>query len=378
MPVSAHQLNRATLDRQMLLHRQKVDVVEAVRRTTALQAQEPASPYIALWNRVRDFDPGDMDHAFVERSLLKAPLMRIALHAVTAVDYPSFQRAMLRTLRASRLNDRRFESTGLSIDEADQLVPPLIEFIAEPRDRGEIETRLAELLGREPDKHVFWALRTFAPLVHAPTGGPWSFRVGSPSYQAAPHDVEGDAAEVSLQQLIERYLEGFGPASAADFAQFAMQRQTEIRPALAAMSDRLVTIEGPDGAKLLDVPHGMVPEGNTPAPPRLLPMWDGTLLAYRDRGRVIPEEYRKLIIRRNGDVLPTLLVDGFVAGVWRAVEQGIEASAFRRLRDDEWEGLANEAAGLATMLRKRESTVYSRYRNWWKDMPYEERRLLPG
>jgi Winged helix DNA-binding domain len=40
-----------------------------------------------------------------------------------------------------------------------------------------------------------------------------------------------------------------------------------------------------------------------------------TLLAYADRSRVIPPAYRRLITRQNGDVLPTLLVDGYVAGV---------------------------------------------------------------
>ena len=47
-------------------------------------------------------------------------------------------------------------------------------------------------------------------------------------------------------------------------------------------------------------------------------VWDSVLLAYADRGRVIPPDYRKLVSRINGDVLPTLLVDGHVAGVWLA------------------------------------------------------------
>jgi len=48
-------------------------------------------------------------------------------------------------------------------------------------------------------------------------------------------------------------------------------------------------------------------------------MWDSILLAYSVRSRVIPPGYRKLVTRSNGDVLPTLLVDGYVAGVWRPV-----------------------------------------------------------
>jgi hypothetical protein len=376
-PVTARQLNRATLARQLLLEREPVAVVDAVHRTAALQAQEPVSPYVALWNRVAGFDPSDLDRAFEDRTLIKATLMRITLHAVAAADYSPFQRAMLRNLRASRLHDRRFESTRMTIAEVDELVPHLLDFLSEPRSRGEIEEMLADHLGERPDKHVFWAMRTFAPLMHAVTGGPWSFTVNAPAYQAAPPDSVWEDPEVALQELIWRYLEGFGPASAADFAQFALQRQTEIRPALKGMTDRLIAVEGEDGTKLLDVPGGPIPSDDTPAPPRLLPMWDSILLAYKDRSRIIPDEYRKVIIRVNGDVLPTLLVDGYVAGVWRPVDGGIEASAFHRLPENAWEGLAHEAASLRAMLADRDPMIYSRYKNWWVDMPNEERRVLP-
>jgi len=61
MSLTERQLNRATLDRQMLLRRESMEVVDAVRRLVALQAQEPASPYLALWNRLADFDPAELD-----------------------------------------------------------------------------------------------------------------------------------------------------------------------------------------------------------------------------------------------------------------------------------------------------------------------------
>ena len=87
-PLTPRQLNRATLARQLLLEREPLGVVDAVRRIVAVQAQEAASPYIALWNRVAGFDPADLDAAFAEHSVVKATLMRITLHAVAADDYP--------------------------------------------------------------------------------------------------------------------------------------------------------------------------------------------------------------------------------------------------------------------------------------------------
>jgi hypothetical protein len=376
MTLTARRLNRATLGRQLLLGRERLDVVEAVRRVVALQAQEAASPYIALWNRLAGFDPAELDAAFADRAVVKATLMRITLHAVHAEDYPVFHNAMVRSLRASRLHDRRFTSTGLSIAEVDAVAPQLLEFAARPRGKAEIEELLAARLG-EHQPRVWWALRTFAPLWHAPTGGPWSFGPRS-SFVAAPAQLPAERREESVGRLVRRYLEGFGPATAADIAQFTLLSRAAARDAVGALGGELEQLKGPDGSELFDVAGAPLPAEDTPAPPRLLPMWDSVLLAYFDRGRVIPPEYRRVIARSNGDVLPTLLVDGYVAGVWRPVEGGIEATAFHRLPEEAWAGLAAEAAGLVAFLADRQPVVYRRYAHWWAKLPSAETRLLPG
>lgn len=179
--------------------------------------------------------------------------------------------------------------------------------------------------------------------------------------------------------MVRRYLEGFGPASVADVAQFAMVRRSRVRDAVLALSGKLEQLEGPDGTELFDVPGAPRPPEDTPAPPRLMAMWDSVLLAYADRSRVAPPDYRKLVTRSNGDVLPTLLVDGYVAGVWRPVDGGgIEATAFHRLPVQVWDGLAAEARALLALLADRESRVYRRYDRWWAELPSAEVRILPG
>ena len=376
MPLTARRLNRATLGRQLLLAREPLDVAAAVRRLAALQAQEAASPYVALWNRLAGFDPADLDGAYADRTVVRATLLRITSHAVHAEDYPAFHNAMLSSLRASRLHDRRFTSSGLTIADADALLPHLLEFAARPRVKAEIEDLLeARLADRNP--RAWWALRTFAPLWHAPTGGPWSFGPRS-SFVAAPVRLPPEDQDASIQWLLRRYLEAFGPATAADFAQFTLLTRAVARDALGALAGELERLEGPDGAELYDVPGGSLPAEDTPAPPRLLPMWDSILFAYFDRSRVIPPDYRRLVIRNNGDALPTLLVDGYVAGVWRPAEGGIEATAFHRLPEDAWTGLAAEATALTAFLAGRDPAVYRRYRRWWDKLPSTEVRVLPG
>lgn len=376
VPLTHRQLNRATLARQLLLARERLPVVDAVRRVLALQAQEPASPYLALWNRLHGFDPAELDQAFRSYALVKATLMRITLHAVAADDRAPFHAAMRPSLRAAGLHDERFRTTGLTPADADALVPSLVDFTQRPRDRAAIEAMLADHLGAPPESGLWRGLRTVAPLVHAPNSGPWAFG-RAPAYVAAPAASAPTDEARSLVVLLRRYLAAFGPASRQDFARFALLRQAVVRPAFDALSDVLVVRIGPDGAKLYDVPDAPLPDDDAPAPPRLLPMWDSVLLAHADRGRVLPEPYRARVIRRNGDVLATVLVDGYVAGVWRPVGGGVEVTAFHALDDDAWGGIEHEARALRPLLEERDPQVYGRFGHWWaKGLPSARVRVV--
>ena len=372
--LTARQLNRATLARQLLLRRERLSVVDAVRRVVALQAQEAPSPYIALWNRVEGFDPSELDRAFADQAVVKAQLLRITLHAVAAADYPAFHEAMEPTLRGARLYDRRFRTEGVSIDDTMALVPDLLEFTASPRANADVERWLEARFG-EPKPRIWWALRQYGPFVHAASGAPWSFGP-RPSYVGAlVQQRPGDNA-ASVRHLVRRYLEGFGPATMQDIAQFGTILRPPVKEALTSLGDGLVVRDGPGSQPLYDVEDGLIPPDDSPAPPRLLPMWDSTLLAYADRSRIVPPEYRKVVIRNNGDVLPALLVDGYVAGVWRPVEGGIEATAFHALRKEDWAGLATEARAIAAFLDARDPKPYGRYARWWKELPAAEVRVL--
>ena len=79
--------------------------------------------------------------------------------------------------------------------------------------------------------------------------------------------------------------------------------------------------------------------------------------------------------------------------MWRAVRDGIEATAFHALDGFAWEGLAAEARALVPLLADREPAVYGRYHHWWAklagaelagaelpdaELPDAETRLLPG
>ena len=58
---------------------------------------------------------------------------------------------------------------------------------------------------------------------------------------------------------------------------------------------------------------------------------DNVRLAWADRTRMLPEPYRKKVIKMNGDVAQTFLVDRFVAGMWTAEEGRVVFEPFARL-----------------------------------------------
>ena len=377
MRLTARQLNRATLGRQLLLRREPLTVVEAVRRVVALQAQEAASPYIALWNRLADFDPADLDAAFADRTVVKASLIRITLHAVLAEDYPAFHTAMVSSLRASRLYDRRFKTSGLTIPDADALLPHLLEFTARPRTKAQIEAARGDVGDYRPSAGLVGAadVRAAAPRADrraVVVRRKASFVAARPSRGTRTPGRGRATAGPALP-------EGFGPASAADFAQFTMLRRPVVHARGAAgPSPASVELEGPDGAAPTTSPGGQL-RPRTARAAEAAAMWDSILLAYSDRSRVIPAEYRRVLIQQNGDVLPSMLIDGYVCGMWRPVEGGIEATAFHPLSDEAWEALAAEARALVAFLADRDPAVYRRYAHWWAKLPSAvEVRLLPG
>ena len=68
--LSLRELNRATLARQLLLRRARLDPVEAIDRLAGLQAQWSPSPYLALWTRLSRFRREDLSEALLERRVV--------------------------------------------------------------------------------------------------------------------------------------------------------------------------------------------------------------------------------------------------------------------------------------------------------------------
>jgi hypothetical protein len=208
-----------------------------------------------------------------------------------------------------------------------------------PLRRKEID----ELLGRDRSQ----ALGLWLDLVRVPPSGTWERRradlYGLAEAWVEPPELSPAAA---LEQLVRRYLGGFGPATVAEIANWAGLPPKAVEPALARLAPRRLRAE--DGAELLDLPRAPLPAADTPAPVRFLPTWDATLLVHARRAGILSEEHRpKIFHTKNPQSVPVFLVDGEVAGTWRHEGGAVKLEPFGRLAAATRRELAAEAERLA-------------------------------
>ena len=319
--VSLRELNRATLARQLLLERERLPVARAIERLCAMQAQWSTSPYIGLWSRLDGYGRDDLTRALERRQVVKATLFRMTLHLFSARDYLAFAGLWFPAQRTQF-------GPGLSPQGIDRLAERVAEFT---RDRRVTHEELYELVRVELGERR-WRVRALTPLVHVPPSGTWRY-YGRAQLTAAETWLRrrpGEARD-GAELLVRRYLAAFGPAAREDLLRFSNLRVRDVQPGLDALEPTLRRFRDEQGRVLLDLARAPRPSADTPAPVRFLPKWDAVLLSHDDRTRVLPEEYRSTVIRKNGDVLPTFLVDGRVAGAWREEKQRVVLEPFQPL-----------------------------------------------
>jgi Winged helix DNA-binding domain len=358
--LSPRAVNRATLDRQLLLRRHPLSARQAVRQLAGMQAQAPLAPYVGLWTRLSDFDPAQISTRLLERTVVRAPLMRGTVHLVDAADFvefrPLFGALMAGALRANFT--RRL--TGVDLTAVVAQARALLS--AGPHTRAQLAKGLAVHWPDADPMALAYAATYLVPVVQVPPRGIWGKSAQAtwltadawlaprlddqPSGEPPADGRSGDDAPLSggaaIERLVVRYLAAFGPASVADAQTWSgLARLREVTDRLD-----LRTYHGPDGAELLDLPDVALPDEDVPAPPRFLPEYDNLLLSYADRGRVIPHDHPVPLWPGNGGTQGTLLIDGSWDATWKITQEALTITPFRHLTAAEKSEITEEAARL--------------------------------
>ena len=333
--LSQRELNRVLLARQLLLERVRLPIPRALERIGGIQDQYAPNAYVRLWSCLENFAREDLTHALERRSVVQATVMRQTIHVVSKRDFWAFAAAvrashrewMLR-VRKPRPDERVLARTVEQLREA---------MATGPRRYEELD----EITGRRWHDAGPWL-----ELVRVPPSGTWEKRRAhlfqSGENWVGPEDVEPGAA---LDHLVRRYLGAFGPAAAADIAQWAGMKARDLAPALARLT--LCRFRDEAGGELLDLPRAPLPDPETPAPVRFLPTWDAVLLVHARRSGVLPEQYRRRIFStKMPQSVGTFLVDGAVAGTWRYENGRVRWEAFEKIDRASAREVADEAERL--------------------------------
>ncbi|MFZ3473741.1 winged helix DNA-binding domain-containing protein [Streptomyces sp. 4.24] len=354
-------LNRATLARQLLLNRAEMSAADAVEHLLGLQAQNVKPPYFQLHARLAGFRPAELAGLMESREAVRIVTMRSTIHTHTAHDALTL-RPLVQPARDREVTYFRKGLTGVDLDALAEHARAFVE--AEPRTMAEIRE---ELLTRWPDadpQSLAVAARCRLPLVQVTPRGVWgkSGQVRLTTLREWVGDGDGrhEVAAVSADEAVLRYLGAFGPASVKDMQTWA--GLTRLREAFERLRPRLAVFQDENGVELFDLPEAPRPDADVPAPARFLPEFDNLLLSHADRTRVIAPELKGRSWSGN-QAHCTLLLDGFLAGLWKADGAALTVELFSPVSARQEEEIVAEGeALLAAMAEGAEPTAGARVR----------------
>ena len=384
---SEDQVRRERLRAQLLTGRRPRRVEQVVTALGGLQAQDSAAARLALRPRSSGLVEADVRRACnQERSVVRTWAMRGTLHLVAAAD-AGWLVGLLGPVFLAAGRRRRLQ-LGLDDDRCRRALAALPAVLAGgPLSRAELVRGLAaEGVRIDPDGQAPAHLVAYAAMSGLICRGPdldgdepgyvlledWVGRGGPGDRRGGPEDRRsgrpvdrsgppvdrggpGDRGpEDALGELARRYLAGHGPAAPEDLAAWSGLPAGRARRAFELVAGELREIELA-GRRLwaaAGAPAARAPSG--PPVVRLLGRFDDYLLGWRGRDLVLDPRHARRIQAGGGWIHPAVVVDGRVAGTWRARRAGgrlaVTVEPFGRLPAGTRPGLEAEAVDLGRFL----------------------------
>jgi hypothetical protein len=350
-------LNRALLERQMLLGRWGLSAFDAIEYLVGMQAQVPTAPYVGLWTRLESFVADELSGLISDRRAVRASMMRATIHLISDRDFLALRPAVQPVLERDVYGNATYGKDHLEgMDVGAVLAAGRTLLEERPRTAAE----LRRLLGpRWPDRDpaaLAYAVRGLLPLVHVPPRGRWGESGPVALTTAEVWLGRSVAPDRAPDEAILRYLGAFGPATIADARTWS--GLSGLREVFERLRPRLVVFRDERGRELFDVPGAPLPDPETPAPARFLPEFDNVLLSHADRSRIIADEHRGALSRDPH--MRGVLLDGFVRGTWKTERNREKATLviepFEPLMDEDRDALAEEGLCLLTFAASNAKT----------------------
>jgi Winged helix DNA-binding domain len=364
-------VRRDRMRAQLLTGRRPRRVHEVVAALGGLQAQDTPASRLALRPRSSGLDEAAVRRACnQDRTVVRTWAMRGTLHLVAAED-AGWLVALLGPVFADAGRRRRLQ-LGLDDGVCERALERLPAVLGDgPLSRGELVRRLAaegvriDPRGQAPAHLVAYAAMRGLVCRGPDLGGDEASYVLLEDWagpgRGGPGDRRGGPPvgrtldpEEALAELARRYLGGHGPAGPEDLAAWSGLPAGQARRAFELVAGEVRPVEL-DGRRLW-APAGATASrarGGRPVV-RLLGRFDDYLLGWRGRDLVLDRRFARRVQAGGGWIHPVVVVDGRVAGTWRASRAAgrleVTVAPFGRLPAGSRPGLEAEAADLGRFL----------------------------
>ena len=378
---------RARLGRRHALAVRTGTVEDGVNSVVALHSSDPATVYLSLLARVGDFSHSDLERALYEsRSLVRVLGMRRTMFVLDRAGASIIDAACTQALYPAQ--HRRvvglIETQGFAEDPAhwlEQLMADTLEALRRhgPATAAELKSHVPLLATRLQasgsygsgtlgvSTRVLFLLATDGTIVRGKPRGSWlsSLYEWAETEQWLGHSLSDCDREAASRLLIERYLARFGPATLTDIKWWTGWTVRDTKAALAAVDAVEVEVNVGTGFVLpgddepVAAPDGWV---------AFLPALDPTPMGWKERNWYLGD-HREQLFDRNGNIGPTVWVDGRIVGGWgQDSEGGVRYELFEDV--DEVAAIEAERDRVAAWLG--DTTVTPRFRT-----PFEKRLRQP-
>jgi hypothetical protein len=318
------------------LSRSAPDMNTAVRDLVALHSSDPLSPHLGLWARVPLYQTWTLETSALWRGHAMRRTLWVAEPGEVALLDAAVGRKVAEKERkrltgqagaagqadgwlddlATRALDFVAATPGVSTRELTKAVPGLSTKVTvgsgKWTQQAAVSSRLMQLLAME------------LKIARTSTTGSW--KSSQYGWRTFVPDAAMDPVE-ARDGLMRRYLERFGPVTLVDAAWWTGLTKAQTRKALAAVGVEMELDEG-TGWMLPDA----VEVGATGV--TLLPGLDPTPMGYKERGWFLGD-YGPKLFDRNGNIGPSIWVDGRVVGGWAVSEGRVLTRLFEATRDAE-------------------------------------------
>jgi hypothetical protein len=140
--------------------------------------------------------------------------------------------------------------------------------------------------------------------------------------------VPSKTADQVLPDLLRRYFTAYGPATLEDAAWFfgymsfynkskQQLKQLDLDEYIRTETDGKVYYSVDENTDMGDIPELTLLSG-----------FDPIIVSYVERGAVLPAEYKKRVILSSGICLPTVAVNGKIAGLWNIKKNQVTTEFF--------------------------------------------------